>query len=78
MSPQFMSVRGDGWWGGNEEGGGRHGDEVPENAVPAYAPILLWTWRSLINVLTGFCVCSMICEKQFVPFDDQSLYCSEE
>lgn len=28
--------------------------------------------------LTGFCFDSMICEKQFVPFDDQSLYCSEE
>lgn len=71
-----MSARGDGRWGGNEGKG--HGDEVPESAVPAYAPILLWTLEKLQCADRCFCFYSMICEKQFVPFDDQSLYCSEE
>jgi hypothetical protein len=42
-------------------------------AVPAFAPSLLVFETPK---LTGFR--SMICEKQFVPLDDQSLYCSEQ
>lgn len=65
-------MRGNGWWGGNE---GQWQEEVPDKPVPAYTPFLLDLEKPR---LTSFRLDSMICEKQFVPFDDQSLYCSEE
>jgi hypothetical protein len=64
--------------GGMKEGKGRRRVDplgcAPETAVPAYALLLL----DLKKLQTDRLFCSMICEKQFVPVDDQSLYCSQE
>ena len=65
--------------GGMKEGKGRRRVDplgcAPEAAVPAYAWLLLDLLKLQTNRLL---FCSMICEKQFVPLDDQSLYCSQE
>lgn len=53
---------------------GAHTWQVPEGVVPAYAPTL----QNLEALKADWFHHSMICEKQFVPSDDQFLYCSEE
>ncbi len=81
MSPQFFFEGACAGGGRNEEEGDGVGDETRYPRAPFLHTVTFFflvralTWGTL--TLTWDCD-SMICDKQFVPFDDQSLYCSEE
>lgn len=52
--------------------------EVPGSAVPAYAHPVFPKYLEERHKANRLLRDSMICEKQFVPVDDQVLYCSVE